>query len=148
MNILTIDDSATMRMLIKKTLQPDGYTILEADNGQSGLNVAAADKIDLFFVDVNMPVMDGLECVSRLKKDAQYANTPIVFLTTVTDTEKKQMGQSLGVNGWIQKPFNPDQLRKLTKMATSLKQCRQSNCAINSLPKTKFRKRNWRKSAC
>ena len=87
MNILTIDDSATMRMLIKKTLQPDGYTILEADNGQSGLNVAAADKIDLFFVDVNM-----------------------------TDTEKKQMGQSLGVNGWIQKPFNPDQLRKLTKM--------------------------------
>ena len=97
MNILTIDDSATMRMLIKKTLQPDGYTILEADNGQSGLNVAAADKIDLFFVDVNMPVMDGLECVSRLKKDAQYANTPIVFLTTVTDTEKKQMGQSLGV---------------------------------------------------
>ena len=63
-----------------------------------------------------MPVMDGLECVSRLKKDAQYANTPIVFLTTVTDTEKKQMGQSLGVNGWIQKPFNPDQLRKLTKM--------------------------------
>ena len=82
MNILTIDDSATMRMLIKKTLQPDGYTILEADNGQTGLNVAAADKIDLFFVDVNMPVMDGLECVSRLKKDAQYANTPILHFRT------------------------------------------------------------------
>ena len=46
MNILTIDDSATMRMLIKKTLQPDGYTILEADNGQTGLNVAAADKTE------------------------------------------------------------------------------------------------------
>lgn len=116
MNILTIDDSATMRMLIKKTLQPDGYTILEADNGQSGLDTAAANKIDLFFVDVNMPVMDGLECVGHLKKDPQYSGTPIVFLTTVTDTEKKQMGQDLGVNGWIQKPFNPDQLRKLTKM--------------------------------
>lgn len=116
MNILTIDDSATMRMLIKKTLQPDGYTILEADNGKTGLEAAAADKIDLFFVDVNMPVMDGLECVSQLKKDPKYSNTPIVFLTTVTDTEKKQMGQNLGVNGWIQKPFNPDQLRKLTKM--------------------------------
>ena len=103
-------------MLIKKTLQPDGYTILEADNGKTGLEAAAADKIDLFFVDVNMPVMDGLECVSRLKKDPKYSNTPIVFLTTVTDTEKKQMGQNLGVNGWIQKPFNPDQLRKLTKM--------------------------------
>ena len=110
MNILTIDDSATMRMLIKKTLQPDGYTILEADNGKTGLEAAAADKIDLFFVDVNMPVMDGLECVSLLKKDSKYSNT------TVTDTEKKQMGQNLGVNGWIQKPFNPDQLRKLTKM--------------------------------
>ena len=88
----------------------------EADNGKTGLEAAAADKIDLFFVDVNMPVMDGLECVSLLKKDSKYSNTPIVFLTTVTDTEKKQMGQNLGVNGWIQKPFNPDQLRKLTKM--------------------------------
>ena len=105
-----------MRMLIKKTLQPDGYTILEADNGQSGLDTAAANKIDLFFVDVNMPVMDGLQCVEHLKKDPAYSSTPIVFLTTVTDTGKKQMGQDLGVNGWIQKPFNPDQLRKLTKM--------------------------------
>lgn len=119
-NVLTIDDSATMRMLIKKTLQPDGYNILEADNGQSGLDVAAAENVDLFFVDVNMPVMDGLECVSRLKKDEKYANAPIVFLTTVTDTDKKQMGQNLGVNGWIQKPFNPDQLRKLTKMLLGL----------------------------
>ena len=64
MNILTIDDSATMRMLIKKTLQPDGYTILEADNGQSGLNVAAADKIDLFSAEKRCTVRKHADCLS------------------------------------------------------------------------------------
>lgn len=115
MTILTIDDSATMRMLIKKTLLPDGYEILEAKNGAEGIETAKQTTIDLFYVDVNMPVMNGFDCVKGIKNIQKYSDTPIVFLTTVTDTEKRKMGQALGVNGWIQKPFTPDSLRKLTK---------------------------------
>ena len=123
MNILTIDDSATMRMLIKKTLQPDGYTILEADNGQTGLNVAAADKIDLFFVDVNMPVMDGLEMVRQLKLDINVCHIPIIVLSAKASLDDRIASLEEGIDDYITKPFSATYLK--TRIASLLRRQKQ-----------------------
>ena len=116
MNILCVDDSNTIRMLVKKALEPEGFTILEAENGKLGLEVAKADKVDACIVDVNMPEMDGFGFVEGLRKEAAYANTPIIFLTTESSEEKKSRGAALGVKGWIVKPFDPPSLVKVMKM--------------------------------
>lgn len=114
--ILCIDDSPTIRMLVKKTLEPLGYQVLEADDGQKGLDVAAKNPVDFFLVDVNMPVMNGFECVKGLKARPGSAKTPVVFLTTESSEEKKAKGKELGVSGWMVKPFEAEALVKIVRM--------------------------------
>ncbi len=116
--ILCVDDSATIRLLVKKTLEPEGFEVLEASNGHEALHRCETEDITLFLVDVNMPVMDGFEFVKRLKETEKYKNSPVIFLTTESSTQKKEMGKKLGVNGWIVKPFDPASLVKVIKMLT------------------------------
>lgn len=114
--VLCIDDSSTIRMLVKKTLEPIGYEIIEADDGTSGVEASLKFPIDLFIVDVNMPQMNGFECVEKVKTNSAYAKTPIVFLTTESSADKKEQGKKLGVSGWMVKPFEPESLVKIVKM--------------------------------
>lgn len=114
--ILCIDDSTTIRLLVKKTLEPLGYAVLEADNGQAGLAVASKGTIDFVLVDVNMPVMNGFECVKALKAQPSTAKVPVVFLTTESSDEKKALGRQLGVAGWMVKPFEAEALVKIVRM--------------------------------
>lgn len=114
--ILCIDDSATIRLLVKKTLEPLGYRVLEAANGQLGLDVAAQSPVDFFLVDVNMPVMNGFDCVRGLKSRPASASVPVVFLTTESTDEKKDLGRQLGVSGWMVKPFEAEALVKIVRM--------------------------------
>lgn len=114
--ILCIDDSTTIRLLVKKTLEPLGYTVLEADNGQAGVEKAGQSPVDFVLVDVNMPVMNGFECVKALKAKPAFAKIPVVFLTTESSDEKKALGRQLGVSGWMVKPFEADALVKIVRM--------------------------------
>jgi two-component system, chemotaxis family, chemotaxis protein CheY len=114
--IMCVDDSSTIRMLVKKSLEPAGYEVLEAENGKEGLDKSGSGGIGMFIVDVNMPVMNGFEFVGEIKKQGAHASTPIVFLTTESSAEKKEMGKNLGVQGWIVKPFEPEPLLKIVKM--------------------------------
>jgi two-component system chemotaxis response regulator CheY len=114
--VLCIDDSPTIRLLVKKTLEPLGYQILEAEDGQKGLDLAAKNTVDFFLVDVNMPVTNGIECVKGLKARPASAKTPVVFLTTESSEEKKAQGRQLGVNGWMVKPFEAEALVKIVRM--------------------------------
>lgn len=116
--ILCIDDSATIRMLLKKTLESEGFEVVEANDGREGLSKTQAHSIDLFIVDVNMPVMDGFEFVGKIKQ-TDHANAPIIFLTTESTVEKKQLGKGLGISGWIVKPFDPPSLIKVVNMLLS-----------------------------
>jgi two-component system chemotaxis response regulator CheY len=108
--ILVIDDSATMRQLVRMTLTQSGYGVEEAEDGAKGLKKATAGAFDLVLSDVNMPVMNGLELVRSLRKLAQYRFTPILLLTTESLVERKQEGKAAGATGWIVKPFDPVQL--------------------------------------
>jgi two-component system chemotaxis response regulator CheY len=116
--VMCVDDSSTIRMLVKKALEPEGCEILEAENGEEGLRKAGEKPIDLFIVDVNMPVMDGFEFVKGIKARPDVADKPVVFLTTESSAQKKQVGKELGVNGWIVKPFDPPSLVKIVNMLT------------------------------
>jgi two-component system chemotaxis response regulator CheY len=108
--ILAVDDSPTMRQLVRVTLTRSGYDVVDAEDGSQGLTKATGEAFDLVLSDINMPVMNGLDLVRGLRKLAQYKFTPIVLVTTESQIEKKQEGKAAGATGWIVKPFEPEQL--------------------------------------
>jgi len=114
--VLCIDDSPTIRLLVKKTLEPLGYLIREAGDGAAGVAAAGEGPVDFVLVDVNMPVMNGFECVKALKGLPSFTAVPIVFLTTEAGEDKKAQGKQLGVNGWMVKPFEAESLVKIVRM--------------------------------
>ena len=108
--IITVDDAATMRRLIAYTLRGAGHEVLEAEDGEDALRLLVGQGIDLVITDINMPKMDGIELVRRLRSLPRFQATPILLLTTESDPEKKRQGKEAGATGWITKPFQPDQL--------------------------------------
>lgn len=113
--IMAVDDSSTIRNLILNTVASEGWSVVEAEDGQKAL-ASLNPSIDIFIVDVNMPNMNGFEFVTELKKNPQYKDKPVVFLTTESSDEMKSRGKSLGINGWIVKPFERDTLLKIIDM--------------------------------
>jgi len=108
--VLVVDDSATMRQLVKMTLTRAGYEVVEAEDGAKALAKASAETFDLILSDINMPNMTGIELLRGLRGLPQYKFTPFVLVTTESQTEKKQEGKTAGATGWIVKPFEPEQL--------------------------------------
>ena len=108
--ILTIDDSKTMRDMLMLTLANQGFDVLQAVDGQDGINVLAKEDVDVIITDINMPVMDGYEVIKHIRNDRNYDSTPILVLTTESDKEKKERARGLGATGFIVKPFNPASL--------------------------------------
>ncbi len=108
--VMTVDDSRTMREMVTFTLKGAGYDVVEAGDGQQALNALTANKVDLVIADLNMPVMDGLTLIRKLRALPQYRTTPLLMLTTEADEKKKAEGRSAGATGWIVKPFDPAKL--------------------------------------
>ena len=108
--ILTVDDSSTMRQMITFTLKGAGFEVLEAGDGVEALEVAKGKKLSLVVTDVNMPRMDGITLVQRLRALPEFRFTPILVLTTESDASMKQKGKEAGATGWIVKPFSPEKL--------------------------------------
>jgi two-component system chemotaxis response regulator CheY len=114
-DILVVDDSQSMRQMVKFSLEAAGQKVVEAPDGKSGLNAAKLKQFDLVITDVNMPIMDGFELAKSLRALPNYKFTPILMLTTESDSSKKAQGKAAGVTGWIVKPFQPDQLVAVIK---------------------------------
>ena len=108
--ILTVDDSTSMRQIVRATLESAGYGVVEAVDGQEALDFARTQSVDLVISDVNMPRMDGIRLVSELRGLSTYRLTPLLLLTTESSQEKKMEGKKAGATGWIVKPFNPTPL--------------------------------------
>jgi two-component system chemotaxis response regulator CheY len=108
--VLTVDDSTSMRQMVKATLLSAGYDVVEAADGQEALEYARENPVDLVITDVNMPRMDGITLVSELRSLPSYRLTPVLLLTTESSMDKKMEGKKAGATGWIVKPFNPAQL--------------------------------------
>jgi len=108
--ILTIDDSKTMRDMLMLTLAEAGFDVVQAVDGQDGLDVLAKEQVDVVITDINMPRMDGYEVIRRLRQRSDHKATPILVLTTESEAEKKNLAREAGATGWMVKPFDPDQL--------------------------------------
>ncbi|MBF0317920.1 MAG: response regulator [Nitrospirae bacterium] len=106
--IMIIDDSATLREVVKATLLKAGYDVLEAVDGKDALKKIAGQKINLIICDVNMPNMDGITFLKEIKQDAAHKFVPIIMLTTESQESKKQEGKAAGAKAWVVKPFKPE----------------------------------------
>jgi two-component system, chemotaxis family, chemotaxis protein CheY len=120
--VLIVEDSPTMRQLIAFALKRlRGVSIVEANDGVDGLKKLSAEKFDLIFTDINMPIMDGLKLVSLVRNDAGYKVTPIVVITTEGAQEDRARALALGANDYITKPIQANRIldiaRDLLKIA-------------------------------
>jgi two-component system chemotaxis response regulator CheY len=113
--ILAVDDSASMRQMIRMTLSGAGYQVIEANDGNHGLTTAKASTVDAVLTDLNMPGLDGVALIKELRKLHSYTGIPIIMVTTESDAEKKAAAKAAGATGWITKPFQPDQLLSVLK---------------------------------
>ena len=118
--IMSVDDSFSMRTIIKTVLTTGGYELIEAENGVDALDkVQAEPDIDLFIIDVNMPKMDGISLIKELRTKNKYKAIPMIVLTTEAKDDKKAEGQAAGATGWIVKPFDSDKLLKVVSTLLS-----------------------------
>ncbi len=113
--ILAVDDSASIRQMVSFTLKGAGYTVIEAVDGQDGLNKAKTTACNLVLTDQNMPKMDGITLIKTLRGLPQYKTTPILVLTTETSDAMKSAGKAAGATGWLVKPFDPQKLLEVVK---------------------------------
>lgn len=114
--ILIVDDSETVRQVLQLALGNAGYQVVEAEDGFDALAKLSGSQVDMLITDLNMPNMDGLELIRKVREEGQHRFTPIVMLTTESSEEKKKAGREAGASGWIVKPFKPEQLLKVVKM--------------------------------
>ena len=108
--ILAVDDSGSLRQMVAFSLQSAGYNVVQAVDGQDGLNKAKDKTVDLVLTDQNMPIMDGLTMIKSLRSLSSYQKVPILMLTTESSDEMKAKGKAAGANGWLVKPFDPKRL--------------------------------------
>jgi len=115
--IMIVDDSKTIRQQVSFTLTKGGYEVIEAEDGVDGIEKLKANKdIAMVISDVNMPNMNGLEMVEKLK--AEGNTVPVIMLTTEGASDLIQRAKAAGAKGWLVKPFQPDQLvAAVTKIA-------------------------------
>jgi two-component system, chemotaxis family, chemotaxis protein CheY len=108
--ILCVDDSASIRQMVKLTLAGAGYQVVQACDGADGLAKARETHVNLVVTDLNMPVMNGIGLIRELRKLTNYKGVPIIFLTTESDPGMKQEAKAAGATAWITKPFQQEQL--------------------------------------
>ena len=116
MKILVVDDSVTMVMSLKTTLTMNGFEVETANHGQAALDkLNAGVKPNLVITDINMPVMGGVELIAKFRALPGFKFTPILTLTTESDTTKRDEGKRAGATGWIVKPVSGDDLIRVIK---------------------------------
>ena len=111
--VLTIDDQADIRRLVRMTLEFDGYKVLEASDGEEGLHLARTHKPDLVLLDVMMPGLDGLAVSTTMRADPALKDIPVVMLTALDRDSDMDAGMEAGAKAYLNKPFGPVELLKL-----------------------------------
>lgn len=118
--VLVVDDSATVRQQVRMVLEQAGFEVAEAVDGQDAVTKVNADTYHGVVCDVNMPRMNGVEFVEKVKQDAKHAALPILMLTTEGAPDLIRRAKAAGVKGWIVKPFKADQVvAAITKLTAA-----------------------------
>lgn len=113
--IMTVDDSLSIRQMVSFVLAREGYEILEAANGEDAEKKLDSHDVHMMITDLNMPKMNGIDLIKKVRSKPKYRFMPIVMLTTESEESKVLEGKAAGATGWIIKPFRPDQLIGVVK---------------------------------
>ncbi|OYY71323.1 MAG: response regulator [Sphingomonadales bacterium 17-56-6] len=118
-SILTVDDSPSMRALLRHALTGEGHMVSEAEDGVAALDwLAANDKPDLVITDINMPRMDGFCLIEAVRAQDCFRDMPMLVLSTESSDDKKSRARNAGATGWIVKPFDPEKLAAAVRRVT------------------------------
>jgi two-component system cell cycle response regulator len=120
--ILSVDDSRMIQALIKKYFADYDVQMVFANNGAEGLDVAAKEMPDVILLDITMPVMDGVECLGKLKADPSLKDIPVIMLTAETGKENVLKIVTMGVRDYIVKPFTETNVLERVSRIVTLKQ--------------------------
>jgi two-component system, chemotaxis family, chemotaxis protein CheY len=124
-DVLIVDDSATMRQMVKRTMDMaalDVGEVFEASNGIEALAQLAEHTIAGILLDINMPTMNGIQLLTRMKQNPRLKDIPIVVASTEGSRERIQQIEQIGAFGFVRKPFQPEQLRDVLKPLLGVKQ--------------------------
>ena len=118
MRLLVVDDSSTMRRIVKNHLKAIGYSdVVEAEHGQAALACLAQAPVDLVITDWNMPVMTGIELVATMRGEPQFKPIPVLMVTTMAEKESIIQAIQAGVTNYVVKPFDTQTLQaKITQV--------------------------------
>lgn len=116
LKVLAVDDSRTMRDMIRMALMPAGFEVHLAEDGVHGIEVLEGLGPDAIITDINMPRMDGFGFIDAVREQEEHRATPILVLTTESAPELKMRAREAGATGWIVKPFDPAKLVKALQM--------------------------------
>ena len=114
-NVLVVDDSSTMRAVVKKAIKVSGFTVgacWEASDGKEALEILRENWVDLVLTDINMPNMTGLELVAKMKENDLFKSIPVVMVTSEGSEKRIRESMDLGAKGYIRKPFAPEDIKK------------------------------------
>ena len=114
-DLLIVDDSLAIRKILQRTLRQAGFNlgnVYEAGDGQEALEVLRVHKVGLILTDVNMPNMDGLQFLAELRTHDQWKHVPVLMISTEGSQTKVMEAVQLGANGFVRKPFTPDQIKE------------------------------------
>lgn len=114
-NVLIVDDSSSMRAIIKKIIKVSGFSVgefLAAADGKDALKVLKDEWVDIVLTDINMPNMNGMELIAEMKKDELMHSIPVVMVTTEGSEKKMQEAMDLGASGYVKKPFLPEDIKR------------------------------------
>ncbi|MEM9705029.1 MAG: response regulator [Pseudomonadota bacterium] len=110
LNVLAVDDSRTMRDMLRMALSDAGFNVTLAEDGEDGLNVLEGIEPEVIITDINMPKLDGFGFIDGVRKSERHRATPILVLTTESAPELRKRARNAGATGWIVKPFDKDKL--------------------------------------
>ncbi len=119
LTVLTVDDSRTIRDMLKRSLVSAGFRVLQAEDGLHGLELLKAETPDVILTDINMPRLDGFGFIAALRQDKERRTLPILVLTTETDADRKARARAAGATGWIVKPCDPATLVSAVRRVTA-----------------------------
>ena len=117
--ILTVDDSRTMRDMLRLALADAGYRVVQAVDGVHGLEVLSSERPNVIITDINMPRLDGFGFIEQVRTDSRFLGVPILVLTTESSADKKSMARRAGATGWIVKPFDSTKLVDVVRRVTA-----------------------------
>lgn len=120
--ILIVDDDSFIRLLLRRLLTSQGYTVVEAAGGEAAMELLEQESPDLVISDLNMPGMNGIELTRALRTNPRHVFVPLIMSSASVDTATRRTARQAGVNFWLEKPLEPERLFELTRWALTVGQ--------------------------